>query len=77
MPERGHVMDAQAFWNVIGNYNQATSFWQYIILALIITSMILTYFQKAIWLPKITLGITNLFLGIVFFLNLWNGAYLL
>jgi len=61
-------MDAQTFWNVIGNYNQATSIWQCMILALIITSLILAYIQKAIWLPKITLGIANIFIGIVFFL---------
>ena len=61
-------MNTQAFWDVIGNYNQTTLIWQCMILVLIITSLILAYFQKVIWLPKITLGITNLFIGIVFFL---------
>lgn len=68
MLERGYVMDAQVFWNIIGNYNQATLIWQCMILALIITSLILAYFQKAIWFPKITLGIANIFIGIVFFI---------
>jgi len=64
----GHVMDAQAFWNVIGNYNQSTLIWQCVILALIITSLILAYLQKVIWLPKIAFAIGNIFIGIVFFL---------
>ena len=61
-------MDAQVFWNVIGNYNRSTLFLQCVILAMIIISLSITFFQKAIWLPKITLGIANIFLGIVFFL---------
>ncbi|MDL2300264.1 DUF6064 family protein [Clostridiaceae bacterium OttesenSCG-928-D20] len=61
-------MDAQAFWNVIGNYNQSTWVWQCVILALIIISFILAFFQKVAWLPKITLGIGNIFIGVVFFL---------
>ena len=61
-------MDAQAFWNVIGNYNQSTLIWQCVILALIITSLILAYLQKVIWLPKIAFAIGNIFIGIVFFL---------
>lgn len=65
---RDIIVDAQAFWNVIGNYNQSTMLWQCVVLALIITSLILAYFQKAMWLPKITLGIGNIFIGIMFFL---------
>lgn len=61
-------MDAQAFWNVIGNYNQETLIWQCVILTLVIISLVMVYFQKTIWGPKITLGIANLFIGIVFFI---------
>jgi len=61
-------MDAQAFWNVIGNYNQSTLIWQCVLLPLIIISLILAYFQKATWLLNATLGICNIFIGVVFFL---------
>jgi hypothetical protein len=61
-------VDTQVFWNIIGNYNQSTLIWQCVILSLIITSLGISYFQKAMWSPKITLGIANLFIGIVFFL---------
>lgn len=61
-------MDAQAFWNVIGNYNQSTLIWQCMIFVVIIISLVIAYFQKVMWLPKITLGIANIFIDIVFFL---------
>jgi hypothetical protein len=61
-------MDAQVFWKVIGNYNNATWTAQYILFALIIAGVVLAYFGKAIWLPKFALGAANLFIGTVFFL---------
>ena len=61
-------MEAQAFWRVIGLYNQSTWMAQVIILVILITSMFFAYVKKQIWVPKIALGITNLFIGIGFFL---------
>ena len=61
-------MDAQAFWNVIGSYNQSTWIMQIALVLLIGASTIIAYKGKYIWLPKLILGITNLFIGVVFFL---------
>ncbi len=61
-------MEAQAFWKVIGMYNQSTWLIQIIILALLITSLIFAYAKKIEWAPKIALGIANMFIGIGFFL---------
>lgn len=65
-------MDAQIFWNVIGDYNQATWIVQCILFAVIVAGVVFAYFGKAIWLPKAALGITNLFMGTVFFLVYGN-----
>ncbi len=40
------MMDAQAFWNVIGRYNQDTIVIQIILLVLIVALLILTYTGK-------------------------------
>lgn len=61
-------MDAQIFWSVIGEYNQATWIGQCVLFAVIMTGVVLAYFGKATWLPKAALGITNLFMGSAFFL---------
>ncbi len=61
-------MDAEAFWAVIGRYNQATWGIQAVLLAAVAAGIITASLQRAVWLPKVTLGITNLFLGVVFFL---------
>ena len=60
-------MDAQAFWNVIGQYNENTVLIQMILLILIIIAMTLSYTGKVECLAKLMLGIANLFIGIVFF----------
>lgn len=61
-------MDAEAFWDVIGNYNQSTWVIQSILFLFIALSIVIARFGKCIWMPKFALGITNLFIGIVFFL---------
>lgn len=61
-------MNAQAFWDVIGRYNQTTWPVQIGLLLLIVISLVAAYLHRAIWLPKIALGTANLFIAVVFFL---------
>jgi len=65
-------MDAQAFWNVISNYNKQTWEIQIILFMLLFFSGMLSYTRKVKWAAKFLLGITNLFIGIVFFA--WYGT---
>lgn len=65
-------MDAQVFWNVIGNYNQQTKMLQIALLIFVVLAIVLSYTQKVSWAAKFALGITNLFIGIVFFA--WHGT---
>ena len=65
-------MDAQVFWNVIGNYNEKTWLIQIILLILIFLAVTLSYMGKVKWAAKFALGIVNLFIGIVFFA--WYGT---
>lgn len=60
-------MDAQVFWNVIGQYNQHTVVVQVILLALLVIAVALSYAGKVAWAAKAMLGIVNFFIGIVFF----------
>lgn len=60
-------MDAQAFWNVIGDYNSQTIIIQFVLLAFLIVALLLSYCGKIKWLAKFALGISNLYIGIVFF----------
>ena len=60
-------MDAQAFWNVIGMYNNQTWKIQIILLIFMIAAIVLSYIQKVNWAAKFAFGITNLYIGIVFF----------
>ncbi len=64
----GNNMDASSFWNVIAEYNTHTLYVQGLLFLLILASLILAYTRKIYFLPKIALGITLLFIGIVFFL---------
>ncbi len=59
-------MDAQVFWNVIGNYNEKTWLIQIILLILVFLAVTLSYMGKVKWAAKFALGIVNLFIGIVF-----------
>ena len=65
-------MDAQAFWNVIGNYNEKTWIIQMILLVFLLSATVLFYTKKIKWAVKFSLGITNLFIGIGFFA--WYGT---
>lgn len=60
-------MDAQAFWNVIGNYNKQTWAIQIVLIIFLAFSIVLSYMQKIKWTAKFSLGITNLFIGFAFF----------
>jgi len=60
-------MDVQAFWNVIGHYNEQTGIVQIVLFVFILAAMLLSY-RKGIGAPaKFALGIANLFIGIIFF----------
>ena len=65
-------MDVQAFWIVIGTYNQHTIAAQAVLLVFLVCSVILSYQRKNPWMAKFALGIANLFIGIVFFA--WYGT---
>ena len=65
-------MDVQAFWTVIGTYNQHTIAAQAVLLVFLVFSVILSYQRKNSWMAKFALGIANLFIGIVFFA--WYGT---
>lgn len=60
-------MDIQTFWEIIGTYNQETPLLQTGIFIFLLSSIVLSYKKKINGLAKFTLGITNLFIGIVFF----------
>lgn len=60
-------MDAQAFWRVIGEYNQHTAAVQGVLLLFLAASLALSYCGKVRWLAKFALGILHLYLGVVFF----------
>lgn len=60
-------MDAQAFWDVIGCYNQETVIVQIALMILIVVILILTYSGKFIIGARMVLGIANLYIGVVFF----------
>lgn len=65
-------MNAQAFWRVIGNYNEQTEIIQIGLLIFVILAIALSYIRKVNWAAKFALGIVNLFIGIVFFA--WHGT---
>ena len=66
------MMDAQAFWNVIGNYNEQTWSIQIILFTFMLLAIMLSYMQRVKWAAKFSLGIVNLFIGIAFFA--WYGT---
>lgn len=65
-------MNAQIFWNVIGDYNQHTLIAQIILFVFVISAGLLSYTGKIKWLAKIALGVVNLYIGIAFFA--WYGT---
>lgn len=65
-------MDAQVFWNVIGNYNKQTWAIQIILIVFLTFSIVLSYMQKVKWTAKFSLGIANLVISIAFFA--WYGT---
>lgn len=65
-------MSAQAFWDVISNYNEQTKILQIGLLIFLILAIALSYMRKVNWAAKFALGIVHLFIGIVFFA--WHGT---
>lgn len=65
-------MDASAFWNVIGNYNEQTKIIQIGLFIFVISAIILSYTHKINGAAKFALGIANLYIGVVFFA--WYGT---
>ena len=60
-------MNANIFWEIIGNYNNQTIIIQMFLFVLLIVSFILSYTGKIKWLIKLVLGVSNIYMGIVFF----------
>lgn len=60
-------MDAQAFWSVIGQYNQNTIVIQVMLFILTVIAVVISYANVVTCSVKLMLGIVNLFIGIVFF----------
>lgn len=60
-------MDAQAFWNVISDYNSQTLAVQIVLTAFIVIVLALSYTGKIKWISKLGLGIANIYIGVVFF----------
>ena len=60
-------MDAQIFWQVIGQYNQQTAGVQAVLFLLLLGALALSYGQKCVWAAKAALGVLNLFMGFGFF----------
>lgn len=60
-------MDAQAFWDVIGSYNSTTILTQIVLLVVLAVALTLSYTGVVKWSAKFALGISNLYIGIVFF----------
>lgn len=63
----GIGVDAKAFWTVIAHYNEQTWGIQIILLAAVLFAIVLSYRQNVRWAAKASLGILNLFIGLVFF----------
>lgn len=65
-------MDAQAFLNVIGNYNEQTWLIQIVLFVFVLLAILLSYMRKVKWAAKFALGLANLFIGLAFFA--WYGT---
>ena len=65
-------MDAQAFWSVIGAYNEQTAALQAGLLLFAVAAVIASYSCKVKWAAKFALGIIHLLIGVVFFA--WYGT---
>ena len=53
-------MDAQVFWDVIGNYNRQTWIIQIALLVFLLIAVALSYTKKIKWAAKFSLGIQKL-----------------
>ena len=60
-------MDAQTFWAVIARYNEETVPAQIFLLLFSLLAILLSYTDKVRWAAKFALGITNLYIGFIFF----------
>ncbi len=66
-------MNKNTFFEIIGKYNSNTLVFQLILIVLILMSLIFAYRYKKYFLPKVFLGISNIFVSIVFFM--YYGKY--
>ena len=60
-------MDVNIFWEIIGKYNNQTIIIQMLLFILLIISFTLSYTGKIKWFIKFVLGVSNIYIGIVFF----------
>lgn len=67
-------MDAEAFWKVIGAYNQHTIVIQIFLFVFVMASVVLSYTNKVKNSAKIACGIANLFLCFGFFASYGTQA---
>lgn len=65
-------MDAQAFWDVIGNYNEQTWLIQIVLFVFVLLAILLSYMRKVKWAAKCALGLAHVFIGLAFFA--WYGT---
>jgi len=65
-------LDAQAFWDVIGNYNEQTWKIQIVLFVFVLLAILLSYMRKVKWAAKCALGLANVFIGLAFFA--WYGT---
>ena len=62
-------MDASAFWEIIGRYNLNTGIYQIVLLSLLVAGIVASYLSKNKWIAKAVLGVLNLFIALLFFLQ--------
>ena len=62
-------MEATAFWNIIGEYNDNTIVCQFVLLAVLTAGIFASYFSRHKWIAKAALGMLNLYIAIFFFLQ--------
>ena len=68
-------MDAQAFWRVIGSYNEQTGWVQIVLLLVLLSALVLSCAGTIPWAAKFALGIGHLWIAAAFFA--WHGTQLI
>ena len=60
-------MNTETFWNVIASYNEKTYVIQVVFTILLVTTIAFAYLSKYKFIPKVVLGIVNIYIAIVYF----------